>query len=116
MGSVRLRVVPGQAAAVPGVHVPPWVFSVVAVATLGALAWPASHSERSAERSNLRDSLVGGSLVRLLLVLAVCAAVVLWLRRRRLPAAYRTRACTDGGKLPRAVGGDVVIPAYYNGF
>ena len=75
MGSVRLRVVPGQAAAVPGVHATPWVFLVVAVATLGALAQPASHRERPAERSNLRDSLVGGSLVRLLLVLALCAAV-----------------------------------------
>ena len=37
MGSVRLRVVSGQAAAVPGVHVPPCEFLVVAVATLGAL-------------------------------------------------------------------------------
>ena len=80
---------------------------------------PASHRERSAERSNLRDSLVGGCLVRLLLVLTVCGAVVLSLRRRRLPAADRTRVCTGGSKLPRAVGGgrkDVVIPAYCNGF
>ena len=38
MGSVRLRVVSGQAAAVPGVHATPWVFLVVAAATLGALA------------------------------------------------------------------------------
>ena len=39
MGSVRLRVVSGQAAAVPRVHATPWVFLVVVVATLGALAW-----------------------------------------------------------------------------
>ena len=94
MGSVCLCVVPGQAAAVPGVHVPPWVFLVVAVATLGALAWLASHRERSAERSNLRDSLVGGSLVRLLLVLAVCAAVVLWLEQ----GAVTVLVSPDGGR------------------
>ena len=39
MGSVRLRVVSGQAAAVPGVRVPPCEFLVGAVTTLGALAW-----------------------------------------------------------------------------
>ena len=77
----------------------------------------AGHSERAAERSDLRNRFVGGSLVRLLRVLGVCATVVLWLRRRRLAAAYRPRACTDVRKLPKAaLGGDVVIPAYYYGF
>ena len=98
MGSVRPRVVPGQAAAVPGVHATPWVFLVVAVATLGALAWPASqpasHSERSAERSNLRDSLEVGVPLPPRVKRAKCPRQDIGSEPRSLPAC-------PGGKCER---------------
>ena len=87
------------------VRATPAVWAAAALGSLACLAW---QTKPWADWSKLMDAVVGSSLLRLVLVLGVAATVVHFLRRRRLPTAYRVRAYDESSKDPNRVPGLMV--------